>query len=72
MLYAGTELGVFVTTDGGESWHVLGSGLPTAPLVDLAVHGPTSTLVAVTHGLSTFSLDVTRVRSVSDSESDDE
>ena len=32
--------------------------MPTAPVLDLGLHGETSTLVAVTHGLSAFALDV--------------
>lgn len=58
VLYLGTDLGVFATTDGGGHWFPLGSGLPTCPVLDLVVHEPTSTLVVVTHGLSAFALDV--------------
>lgn len=65
VLYLGTDLGVFASTDGGASWAPLGGGLPTCPVVDLAVHPASATLVAVTHGLSAFALDVA---SVSDAE----
>ena len=65
VLYLGTDLGVFASTDGGASWAVLGGGLPTCPVVDLAVHSASGTLVAVTHGLSAFALEVA---SVSDAE----
>jgi photosystem II stability/assembly factor-like uncharacterized protein len=61
-LYLGSDLGVYTSSDGGESWSSLSSGLPTAPVVDLALHAESSTLVAVTHGLSAFALDVSSVR----------
>ncbi len=62
VLYAGTDLGVYVSINGGRQWSSLCKTLPTAPVVDLAVHGPTGTLVAATHGLSLFSLDTTAIR----------
>ena len=61
-LFVGSDLGVYASRDGGESWSSLSSGLPTAPVVDLAVHAESATLVAVTHGLSSFSLDVSALR----------
>jgi hypothetical protein len=65
VLYLRTDLGMFASTDGGASWTVLGGGLPTCPVIDLAAHSESGTLVAVTHGLSAFALEVA---SVSDAE----
>ena len=61
VLYLGTDLGMWCTKDGGESWFPLGSELPPCPVLDVEVHGPTNTLVIVTHGLSAFALDVTTI-----------
>jgi hypothetical protein len=61
VLYLGTDLGVFTSTDGGVSWTVLGGGLPTCPVVDLAAHSESGLLVAVTHGLSAFALGISSV-----------
>lgn len=58
VLYLGTDLGVWATQDAGATWFPLGSELPTCPVMDLAVHAGSSTLVVVTHGLSAFALDV--------------
>ncbi len=55
-LYAGTNLGVYASVDGGETWGSISKGLPTAPVLDLKLHAGSSTLVAVTHGLSAFAL----------------
>lgn len=36
--WVGTDLGVFATTSGGESWSAFGQGLPNALAVDLLFH----------------------------------
>ena len=61
-LFAGTDLGVYASLDHGDHWVALSRGLPTAPVLDLELHPGTSTLVAVTHGLSAFTLDVEGLR----------
>jgi len=58
-LYAGTDYGVMVSQNLGQSWAMLGSGFPsTVPVHDLTIHAPTSKLVAWTHGRSAFSIDI--------------
>jgi photosystem II stability/assembly factor-like uncharacterized protein len=56
--YVATDVGVYVTNDLGASWAKLGSGLPLAVVVDLELHAATRTLVAGTHGRSSFTLDL--------------
>ena len=55
LLYAGTELGVFLSFDDGAHWSPLQHGLPVSPIHDLTVHG--NDLVAATHGRSFWILD---------------
>ena len=55
LLYAGTELGVFVSFDDGAHWKPLQHGLPVTPIHDLAVHD--ADLVAATHGRGFWILD---------------
>ena len=62
LLYAGTDLGVYVSTDNGVTWAALMSGMPTAPVVDLEVHARDGKLVAATHGLSLFIVDIRVIR----------
>jgi photosystem II stability/assembly factor-like uncharacterized protein len=62
VLFVGTDLGVFASTDSGFSWVTLGHDLPTAPVVDLAVDRRGKALVAVTHGLSAFLIEIGSVR----------
>ncbi|MEP6884181.1 MAG: glycosyl hydrolase [Gammaproteobacteria bacterium] len=61
LLYAGTEIGVFVSFDDGAHWAPLQTGLPVSPIHDLVVHG--DDLVAATHGRGFYILDdVTALR----------
>jgi photosystem II stability/assembly factor-like uncharacterized protein len=55
LLYAGTEIGVYVSFDDGASWQTLQRNLPRVSVRDLRVHG--NDLVAATHGRSFWILD---------------
>jgi hypothetical protein len=54
VLYIGTDVGVFVTENGGTSWEPLGTGIPITPVLDIDFHPPTQLLVAGTHGRSMY------------------
>jgi photosystem II stability/assembly factor-like uncharacterized protein len=63
LLYAGTELGVFVSFDDGAHWQPLKLNLPPSPIHDLVIKD--DDLVAATHGRSFWVLDdVTPLRQV--------
>ncbi|HJW37902.1 MAG TPA: hypothetical protein VJ420_04695, partial [Candidatus Udaeobacter sp.] len=63
LLYAGTELGVFVSFDDGAHWQPLQLNLPVTPIHDLVVKD--DDLVVATHGRSFWVLDdLTPVRQV--------
>jgi photosystem II stability/assembly factor-like uncharacterized protein len=55
LLFAATEVGVFVSFDAGDHWTSLQMNLPTTSVRDLAIHG--DDLVAGTHGRSFWILD---------------
>ena len=69
LLFVGTDLGVYVGTGvkdlGLREWHSLCLTLPTAPVVDLAVHARDGALVAATHGLGIFLLEIETIRAAS-------
>jgi photosystem II stability/assembly factor-like uncharacterized protein len=50
LLFAGTELGVYVSFDDGAQWQSLKMNLPTVPVRDMVIKG--SDLVIATHGRS--------------------
>lgn len=55
LLFAGTELGLFVSYNGGKQWQPFQLNLPIAPITDLRVHQ--SDLIAATSGRSYWILD---------------
>jgi hypothetical protein len=66
LLYAGTELGAYVSFDDGDHWRSLQLNLPVASIRDLVVHD--NDLVAATHGRSFWILDdVTILQQLNDS-----
>ncbi len=59
VLYAGTDLGVYVSLNGGREWHALpGGNLPTSFFLDLVIHPRDDILVAASHGRGLWALDV--------------
>ena len=65
LLYAGTETGVYLSTDDGSSWKPLQANLPSVPVYDLKVQD--GDLVVATHGRSFWVLDdLTHIRQITD------
>jgi len=62
-LYAATEMGVFVSMDGGASWELPQEGPANVCVEKLFWMG--STLVAATHGRGLFAIDVTTAATTS-------
>ena len=62
ILYVGTDRGVYVTTNGGKSWAVLGRGLPTVYVHDFVVHTKEDFGVIATHGRGCWVIDLRPVR----------
>jgi hypothetical protein len=56
-LYVGTEIGIFASADGGQSWSPSNDGPTNCSVDELFWMG--NTLVAVTHGRGMFSIDIT-------------
>ncbi|MCR9246920.1 MAG: hypothetical protein NXI31_17945 [bacterium] len=61
ILYVGTDIGVYVSTDRARSWHVLGE-LPSTFVHDLIVHPRDGVLVIATHGRGMYAMDVRPLR----------
>ncbi|MGD2070594.1 MAG: glycosyl hydrolase [Gemmatimonadota bacterium] len=68
LLYAGTEVGFFVSFDEGGRWHRFMPGLPVVRIDDVLVHPRESDLVLATHGRSIWVLDdVSALQAMTDS-----
>ncbi len=57
LLFLGTEFGLWVSLDGGDSWWRWTHGVPTVSVMDLVVQPRDGDLVLGTHGRSAFVLD---------------
>jgi photosystem II stability/assembly factor-like uncharacterized protein len=65
LLFAGTELGVFVSFNDGDDWQSLQLNLPPSSMRDLAIHG--DDLIVATHGRGFWVLDnITTLRQMTD------
>jgi photosystem II stability/assembly factor-like uncharacterized protein len=70
LLFAGTELGVYVSFDDGDNWQPLQLNLPVTSVRDLTIHG--EDLIVATHGRSFWVLDnITPLRQASDAQKAD-
>ena len=57
LLFVGTELGLFVSVDGGAQWGQFKANLPNVAVRDLAIHPRDHDLVIATHGRGIYVLD---------------
>ena len=57
VLYVGTDLGVYVTTDGAQTWNYLGGGLPNVAVWDLQIHPRDNMIVLATNGRGMWVMD---------------
>jgi photosystem II stability/assembly factor-like uncharacterized protein len=63
VLYTSNDFGVYVTTNGGARWDVLGGNLPSVNVMDFIVHPRDRMLVIATHGRGVWAIDVSQLRS---------
>jgi photosystem II stability/assembly factor-like uncharacterized protein len=57
LLFLGTEFGLYVSLNGGKQWLAWRHGLPTASVMDLAIHPREHDLILATHGRAAYVLD---------------
>jgi photosystem II stability/assembly factor-like uncharacterized protein len=57
LLYAGTELGLWVSFDAGGRWTSLRQNMPPVPVRDIQIHPRDNDLIVATHGRGIFILD---------------
>jgi hypothetical protein len=55
-LFAGTDIGVYVTDDAGFNWLPFGQGLPRVAVFGLNIQPTSRTLRAATHGLGMYEI----------------
>lgn len=62
VIYVGTDLGVYVSDDGGDNWHALANQLPTTFVSDLVIHPRDDMMVISTHGRGMWAMDVRKIQ----------
>ncbi|MCI0702230.1 MAG: PDZ domain-containing protein, partial [Planctomycetia bacterium] len=62
ILYCGTEFGIWVSINRGETWAKLNNNLPTVAVHEVAQATTASEIVIATHGRSVWVLDVASLR----------
>lgn len=69
LLFAGTEIGMYVSTNDGDSWMTFQNNLPRTPIHDIAIQEREGDLVIATHGRSFWIMDdITPLRSITSKE----
>jgi len=56
VLIVATDVGVYISRNNGNSWNILGEGLPVMFFTDLDYHQPTNKLVTATFGRGIYSI----------------
>jgi hypothetical protein len=59
-VYAGTDVGVYISTDAAVTWIPFNNGMPPVAVFDMKANGTTGTLVACTHGRSSYAINLTQ------------
>jgi photosystem II stability/assembly factor-like uncharacterized protein len=62
VLYVGTDIGAYVSINGGRTWHVLSKDFPSTFVHDLVIHPRESLLIAATHGRGMWAMDVSKIQ----------
>jgi len=66
LLFVGTDVGVYVSTNRGGSWQRFMTSLPTVPVRDLEIHPRDRELIAATHGRSIWIVDIAPLEQLTD------
>ncbi len=56
IIWVGTDIGLFESTDNGVSWHIADNGLPNVSVFDMHISG--NQVVIATHGRGIWSVDI--------------
>lgn len=66
LLFLGTDVAAYVSTDRGASWQRFMNGMPTVPVYDLKIHPRDHELIAGTHGRSIWIVDIAPLEQMKD------
>jgi photosystem II stability/assembly factor-like uncharacterized protein len=61
VLFVGSDVGCYYSTNTGQTWSFLGSGLPMVSVYDMKIHPTAYYIVIGTHGRSMYKLDMNSI-----------
>jgi photosystem II stability/assembly factor-like uncharacterized protein len=64
LLFLGTDVGAYVSVNGGQSWQRFMTGLPTVPVHDLRIHPRDHEIIAATHGRGIWIADISALQQI--------
>src|SRR5687768_8591650 len=67
LLFVGTDVAAYVSTNRGTSWQRFMNGMPTVPVHDLRIHPRDREIIAATHGRSIYVMDIAPLEQMADS-----
>jgi hypothetical protein len=67
LLFVGTDVAAYVSTNAGATWQRFMTGLPTVPVNDLKIHPRDREIIAGTHGRSIWITDIAPLEQLADS-----
>ena len=67
LLFVGTDVAAYVSTNRGSTWQRFMTGLPTVPVHDLRIHPRDREIIAGTHGRSIWIADIAPLEQLADS-----
>jgi len=67
LLFVGTDVGLYMSLDRGDSWQRFMNGFPTVPVHDLKIHPRDGDLIAGTHGRSIWIVNITPLQQLNQS-----
>src|SRR5947209_14251906 len=62
VLYAGSDIGVFISRDGGGSWNPMGTGLPRVAVFDMGIQNSNRILRIATHGRGAWEIPTAKLQ----------
>lgn len=62
VLYAGSDIGVFISRDGGASWNPMGTGLPRVAVFDMSIQNSNRLLRIATHGRGAWEIGTAKLQ----------
>lgn len=58
-IWVGTEIGLFISTDNGKSWHYADNGLPAVSIWEMKIRG--TQVILATHGRGVWTVDIPEI-----------